>query len=153
MLKKSLFVVATVALLAAAAQAGELKTHSWPTTDPQYIPQKVCDIQVIMDVGYWIDCENQEDKLKLNQDGIHDYSGCLVIHMKSNFAAHLSAEIASTGAIGGDYSVTKLDPADIGPGSADVELCVKLENADLSGQAGGSTDVHVATVTIKVIPQ
>jgi hypothetical protein len=153
MLKKSLFVVATVALLAAAAQAGELKTHSWPKTEPQYIPQKVCDIQVIMDVGYWIDCTNQDDKLKLNQDGVHEYSGCLVIVMKSNFAATLSAEIAATGAIGGDYSVTKLDPANIPAGTTDVELCVKLANADLSGQAGGTSDVHVATVTIKVIPQ
>jgi len=153
MLKKSLFVVAAVAFLAVAAQAGELKTHDWPTTEPQYIPQKVCDIKVIMDVGYWIECVNQNDKLKLNQDGIHDYSGCLTIHMKSNFAAHLTAEINATGAIGGDYSITKLDPADIPSGSTDVELCVKLENADLSGQAGGSSDVHVATVTIKVVPQ
>jgi hypothetical protein len=153
MLKKSLFVVATVALLAAAAQAGEIKIHDWPMTEPQPIPQDVCTIDVIMDIGYWIECVNQDDNLELIQRDIHEYDGCLVIEMKSNFAAHLSASISATGAIPGDYSVTKLDPADIPAGTTNVELCVKLANADIGAQAGGTDDVHVATVTISVVPQ
>jgi hypothetical protein len=153
MLKKSLFVVATVALLAAAAQAGEIKIHDWPMTDPEPIPQEVCTINVIMDIGYWIECVNQDDDLKLNQDDIHEYSGCLNIEMKSNFAAQLTASISATGAVPGDYSITKLDPSAIPAGTTSVELCVKLANADLSGVAGGSDNVHVATVTIKVLPQ
>ena len=31
-------------------------------------------------------------------------------------------------------------------------LCINLENADLSGQAGGVKNAHVATVTITAIP-
>ena len=153
MLKKSLFVVASVALLAVAAQAGEIKIHDWPMTEPEPIPQEVCTINVIMDIGYWIECVNQDDELKLTQKDIHEYEGCMNIEMKSNFAAVLSASIAATGAVPGDYSVTKLAPDNIPAGTTSVELCVKLANADLSIQAGGTDNVHVATVTISVVPQ
>jgi len=49
MLKKSLFLVAAVAPLAVAAQAGEIKIHDWPMS---YIAQEITDIPVVLDVGY-----------------------------------------------------------------------------------------------------
>jgi hypothetical protein len=150
-MKKIVFIAAAVPLLAAVAPAGELKTHSWPQTTPEYIPQKVCDVKVIMDVGYWIECVNQEEKLKLVQKSIHTYENCMTVEMKSNFRAQLSCDIASTGAIPGTYTCN-LDPTVVDVGASYVSLCVKLEDADLGGTAGGSQDVHVATVTIKVVP-
>ena len=152
MFRKGVFLLSAVALLAVTAHAGEIKLHDWPMTEPEPIPQEVCNIKVVMDIGYWIECVNQNDKLKLHQDDIHDYSGCMTIKMRSNFNAQLSASIEPTGAVPGSYSVTKLDPSVIPHGQTNVELCVRLKNADLGAQAGGTNNVHVATVTIKVIP-
>ena len=66
MLKKSLFAVALVALLAATVPAGEIKIHDWPTT---FVPQELTDIPVVMDVGYWVFIDKQGDlKIKLQQN-------------------------------------------------------------------------------------
>ena len=152
MFNKTVFLLSTVGLLAVTAHAGQVKIHDWPTAELEFPPVSVCHIGVIMDIGYWIECVNQNDKLKLGQDDIHEYSGCMTVKMRSNFNAQLSASIAATGAVSGSYSITKLDPSLIQRGATDVELCVKLGNAHLGSQPGASTDVHVATVTIKVVP-
>jgi len=150
MLKKSLFVVAAVALLAVAAQAGEIKVHSWPTT---YVPQEVTDIPVTMDVGYWISILDQDDlKIKMNQTSIHVYEGCDSMTVECNFNLKLSCSISSTGAISGDYSCS-VSPSDIDSPGGTTSVCAKLTDANLGGVAGGSNDVHVATVTIKVVPR
>ena len=60
-MKKALFAVAAVALLAVAAQAGEIKYHEWPCAP---IPQEITTIPVVMDVGYWVRIKDQ-DKLKI----------------------------------------------------------------------------------------
>jgi opacity protein-like surface antigen len=150
-MKKMVFIAVVAVLLAVAAQAGEIKVHDWPMTEPEPIPQDVCTINVIMDIGYWIECVNQDDDLKLIQKHIHSYENCMTLEIRSNFRAQLSCSISPTGVVPGDYTCD-LDPTVAEVGTSYVSLCVQLHNADLSGAVGGTSDVHVATVTIKVLP-
>jgi hypothetical protein len=150
MLKKSLFVVAAVALLAVAAQAGEIKQHSWPTT---YVPMEITEIPVTMDVGYWVAIKDQNKlKIKLQQKSIHTYEGCTDMVVKCNFNIKLSCSIAKTGAINGKYSCS-VSPTDVDAPGATVSVCAKLTEADLGGTPGGTNNVQVATVTIRVVPR
>jgi hypothetical protein len=143
--------VAVAALLAAGVQAGEIKTHDWPTT---FVPLEITSIPVTMDIGYFVQIKDQ-DKLviKLAQDelDIHKFTGCTNMVIESNFNLELSASITKTGAIAGDYSVS-LDPSTAKAGSTTVKVCATLTNANLVGQPAGTKDVQVATVKIKVKP-
>jgi hypothetical protein len=153
-MKKALFVVAAVALLAVAAQAGEIKYHEWPCAP---IPQEITTIPVVMDVGYWVKIKDQGDlKITLTQDSIHVYSGCTNMAVETNTCLTFSASIAKTSVGGqvvvpGDYSAW-VSPANVPSGSSTVAACAKIVDADLSKVPGGSKGVNVGTVTIKVIP-
>ncbi len=147
--RKSLFIGLLVALLAAAAPAGQIKVHQWPT---KFIPQEVTSIPVVMDVGYWMEIVNQNVKIKLVQINIHTYEGCVDLKVRTNFNLTMSASITPTGAISGNYSCSIEEPDVDAPGG-DRTVCAKLRNANLSGQPGGSRNVHVATVTIRVVPR
>jgi len=156
MLKKSLFVVAAVTLLAMAAQAGEIKIHNWPTS---YIPQEVTEIPVLMDVGYWVSIKDQDKlKIKLQQKNIHEYEGCTDIKVSCNFELTLSTSISpvkvdGNNVINGKYS-SSVSPADLGVGvEQTATVCAKLLEANLSSVSGGTKDVHVATVKVKVVPR
>ena len=156
MLKKSLFVVAAVALLAVAAQAGEIKIHNWPTS---YIPQEITEIPVLMDVGYWVSIKDQDKlKIKLQQKNIHEYEGCTDILVSCNFELTLSTSISpvkvdGNNVINGKYS-SSVSPADLGVGiEQTATVCAKLLEANLSSVSGGTKDVHVATVKVKVVPR
>jgi hypothetical protein len=150
MVKKSLFAVAAVALLAVAAQAGEIKIHDWPC---EFIAQEVTTIPVVMDVGYWIKIKDQDKlKIKLAQKDIYMYEGCTDMKVECNLNITLSCSISATGAVPGKYSCS-LNPADVDSPGGTVSVCAKLKDADLSKTPGGSKNVHVATVTIKVLPR
>jgi hypothetical protein len=155
MLKKTLFAVAAVMLLAVMANAGEIKIHDWPTA---YIPQEVCDIPVLMDFGYWINIKDQDKlKIKLDQISIRVYEGCTTINFDNNFDLTLSTSIAGEGVLpdGTKYS-SWADPADVDAGVGNSsQICAKIEaDKGLGATAlGGSKDVHVATVTVKVVPR
>ncbi|HPC95651.1 MAG TPA: hypothetical protein PLU87_11960 [Sedimentisphaerales bacterium] len=158
MLKKSLFAVAVVALLAAMAPAGEIKIHNWPTGG--YIPQELTDIPVLMDIGFWCYIPDQDKlKIKLSQtaqtsSGKHNYEGCTNVAIQSNFNMNISASIAKNGAVNGDYSCS-VTPNTLSVGGGTVSVCAKLTNAQLGtgGLVGGTKDLRVATVTLKVAPQ
>jgi hypothetical protein len=150
MVKKSLFAIAAVALLAVAVQAGEIKIHDWPCA---FIPQEVTTIPVTMDVGYWIKIKDQDKlKIKLSQKSIHEYSGCTDMVVETNVNITLSCSISATGAVPGKWSCT-VSPADINMPGGTATVCAKVLEADLSKTAGGSKNVHVATVSIKVVPR
>lgn len=150
MLKKSLFLVAAVALLAVAAQAGEIKIHDWPMS---YIAQEITDIPVVLDVGYWVSIKDQDKlQIELVQQSIHTYQGCTDMTVECNFNITLSCSISKTGAINGDYGCS-VSPADIDAPGGVATVCATLANANLGGSPGGSQNVHVATVTIKVVPR
>jgi hypothetical protein len=149
-MKKALFAVAAVALLAVVAQAGEIKIHQWPCT---LTPIEITTIPVVMDVGYWVQIPDQ-DKLKITlaQESIHVYSGCTTMTVKTNVAITVSVTIAKNGAVPGDYSTWIDGSASIPMGTSSVKVCAKVVNADLSGVAGGTTGKQVATVTVWVVP-
>jgi hypothetical protein len=154
-MKKALFAVAAVAVLAVAAQAGEIKYHEWPTT---LVPQEIATIPVTMDVGYWVKIKDQGDlKIKLGQQSIHTYYGCTNMVVETNTCLTFSSSISKVTKDGsvvvpGDYS-SSLSPANIDAPGGTISVCAKLENADLSKVAGGTKNVHVANVTIKVVPR
>jgi hypothetical protein len=152
-MKKVLFAVAVVALLGMAAQAGELKYYSWPTGG--FIPQEITTIPVVMDIGYWVRIKDQDKlQIKLTQKNVHEYEGCCDMVVECNMNVTLSASVAKTAAAGsGKFSISKLDPANINSPGGTSTVCVKLTEADLGAAPGGSKNVHVATVTIKVVPQ
>jgi hypothetical protein len=153
MLKKSLFVVAAVAMLAATASAGEFKTHSWPTT---YVPQEVTDIPVVMDVGYWVAIKDQDElKIKLEQESVHKYSGCATMNIECNFNLTLSCSIsaAPNAPVTGDLGCSITSNPDIDAPGGSATVCASLSDAALTSSTGGMSDVHVANVTIKVVPR
>jgi hypothetical protein len=148
-MKKALFAVAAVALLAVSVQAGEIKTHSWPCT---LTPIELTTIPVVMDIGYWVKVTNQDAKITLAQESIHVYSGCTNLTVKSNTAVTLSTTIAKTGDVPGSYSSWIDGSASIPMGTSTVKVCAKITDADLSGVPGGTTGKTVANVTILVVP-
>jgi len=150
MLKKSLFVVALVAMLAVMAQAGEIKTHSWPTGG--YVPLKITEIPVTMDVGYWVKIKDQDKlKIKLAQNSIHEYQGCDDMTVQCNFDVVLSCSISGNGNVPGKYSCSLSQTEIYSPG-ATVDVCATLKEADLSATPGGTNNIQVATVIINVVP-
>ena len=149
MIRRRLLVVASVVLLTTAVQGGEIKVHQWPT---QFVPLEVASFPVVMDVGFWMEIVNQFDVIKLQQITIHKYEGCIDVKVRTNFNLLLSGTITPTGAVAGTYTAI-LQNAAISPPYGVANLCVTLNNANLIGQPGGSKNVHVATVTIKVVPR
>lgn len=154
-MKKALFAVAAVALLAVAAQAGEIKYHEWPCAP---VPQEITTIPVVMDVGYWVKIKDQ-DKLKitLGQESIHTYSGCTNATVETNTCLKFSCSISkvkkdNNDVVPGKYSCS-VSPADIDAPGGTLTVCAKIEEADLSKVPGGTKGVHVGNVTVKVVPR
>ena len=152
MLKKSLFAIAAVALLATAMQAGEIKIHNWPTGG--FIPQEIpILIPVKMDIGYWVHIKDQDKvSIKMSQIDLHTYEGCDDMVVECNFNLTLSISIHPTGAVGGDYSKS-ISPADIDAPGGSTTVCATLKKAKLGDKPGGSTNVHVANIKVKVVPR
>lgn len=141
--------MASVVLLTTSLQAGEIQTHAWPV---QFVPLEVAAFPVVLDVGFWMEIVNQGDVIKLQPVTVHRYEGCIDVRVRTNFNLLLSCTITPTGAIGGTYTATITNAA-ISVPSGVARLCVTLNNANLAGQPGGSTNVHVATVTVRVVPR
>ncbi len=150
MTRNLLLSAAILCLLAVSGQAGEIKIHEWPT---EFIPQELATFPVIMDVGFYVQVLDQ-DKLtiKLQQKSIREYEGCTDMVVRCNFDLTLSCAIAATGAVPGDYSCS-IAPADMSVPGGTATICAKLKNASLLGVPGGTSNLHVATVTIKVVPR
>ncbi len=147
--RRSIVVAWMIALLAVAAPAGELKIYTWPT---QFVPQEVAAVPVVMDVGYWMQIVNQDTRIKLIQTGIRTYEGCVDLVIRTNFNLSLSASILATGTVPGLYSCSIVG-ADIDVPGGIATLCAKLRDPNLNGQPGGSKNVTVAIVTVKVAPR
>jgi hypothetical protein len=157
-MKKALFAVVAVALLAVAAQAGEIKFHEWPCAP---IPQEIATIPVVMDVGFWVKIKDQ-DKLKitLKQDDIHTYSGCTNANVETNTCLTFTCSISkvkkdNNDVVPGDYSCSVNDAgsANIDSPGGTLKVCAKIAKADLSKVPGGTKGVHVGNVTLKVVPR
>lgn len=151
MSRRSLLIVGLLAVSwAAAAPAGEIRTHYWPC---QLTPQEITTIPVLMDIGYWIEIVNQDTFIKLQQTAISTYEGCTNLLVRCNAKLTMGCSIASTGTVPGTYSCSISGSANVNPPSGTVKVCAKLKNPNLASQPGGSVNVHVANVTITVVPR
>jgi hypothetical protein len=175
MLKKSLIAVAILAIVLPAL-AGDTTTankyhKNWPgQTVKTWNYQDVRTINVVMDVGYWIEVKMEGD-IEVQQDAalaaawgksvFETYSGCLGkggIDVKTNFHAALKGKAEAKSDAGGTWAVT------IGGGPVfevqanvqtnEISVCVtgkdvKIQNLNAQG---GVDNLRVALVTIQVIP-
>lgn len=155
-MKKQLFAVAVVVLMAVVGQAGEIKFHEWPCAP---IPQEITTIPVVMDIGFWIRIKDQEDlRIKLAQDAIHTYSGCTTAVVETNSCLTFSCSITRVTipdvgpVVPGTYSCS-VSPANIDAPGGTLTVCARITDADLSRVPGGTKNVHVANVTVRVIPR
>jgi len=162
MLKKSIIGLILLAL-AMPAFAGDTIDYKWERgTWPvvfKFMPS--CDrVKVVMNVGYFVsikDCKKL--KIKLGQDSISQYSGCVDFEIKCNFDLELGAGIKPTEA-GLDIQ------SDTGKWSAWIDgnnfvdattswvkrkVCAKVKDASIVN-ADPNKELHVATVTIYVRP-
>jgi hypothetical protein len=155
MLKRSLIAVAAVAVLASIAPAGEIKLHNWPT---QFVPQVITEIPVLIDIGFWVRIKDQDKlKIKLSQVDIHTYAGCTNVNIECNFDLTVSCSISpekvdGSNVMGGKYSCS-VNNADVYAPGGTVEVCAQVKEANLKDVPGGSKNVKVATVKLKVAPQ
>jgi hypothetical protein len=149
MSRRSLLIGLLAVVCASAAPAGEIKFHVWPVAP---VPQEIAAIPVLMDIGFWIQIVNQDAVIKLQQITIHTYEGCTDLLVRTNTNIRLSCTIEPTQAIPGTYTCS-VSPADIDIPGGTTRVCARLTNANLAGRPGGTRNVRVATVTIRVVPR
>jgi hypothetical protein len=152
MLKKSLFAVAMLAVVMPAF-AGSVKIHEpWPCS---LLPQEVAKIDVVMDVGYYIQIVDQ-GPLEVFQDTTsndpyHTYTGCKTTDVKTNFTAQLILSAAGVGGSAGNWVPTASDLI-ISPPGENIEICVTGTDVQIDKLTGGAKDQKVAEITVKVLP-
>jgi len=180
MVKKILFTIAVVAFLTASVQAvdpGKYKQKfdgMWPY---EYIYVPVCEIKVLMDVGYFVQLEKCGDyKIKLKQVPCDDdldpypknavkdfpcYRDCEEIKIRANFEAKLGGKIVNEVQwfADGDAKVyyEGIDPGDI-PDVIDGDgewhkrkVCIKAWDIRIweAGQQGNEVEVAKLWITVK----
>jgi hypothetical protein len=179
MLKKSLIAIALLAIVLPAFAVDptvlDTKFHKpWPGKIVKtYNWQNVQTINVVMDVGYWIEIKYTGD-LKIAQDAtlgdpFFSYSGCINnVEVKSNFAATIKGSVAtSTGAhaLGIDDGDNKVkwgatirdssgaggDSYDVVGGSASVNICVTAKSLHID-KLPQADNYLIGILTISVIP-
>jgi hypothetical protein len=164
MLKKTLIAIAILGL-ALPAFAGTETTKKFH----EFIPTKVYEwatvgqVNVCMDVGYWIQIDFRGKCIEVQQNSalgnpFESYSGCLDdVKVITNFNATLKATAASASAAGGTWTAT-LDGGSTyvtgGAGTFLVDICVAGTNVKIKElpATDGSSKVTVAVVTVKVLP-
>lgn len=152
MLRKSVIGISLLSLLPLSMQAVS-KTRIFGSLS--YAPERVCNIPVVMDIGMYVEIlDVQKLSIKLQQVEFDTYEGCTEIKIKSNFDLHLMCKIKPTGMVPGKYSCwidNPKIPLDLSENVAVRNVCVKAEEVKILYTAPG-LDVHVADVTITVIP-
>jgi len=166
MLKKGLFIVAAVAILAVSVQAGSYKSEKWPMT---LTPVQLTTLPVKMKIGYYIAVKEQGHVITLTQvsGSATAYKGCNTFQYWSNFTGTMTATIAQVvpNVVNGTYSVCFNDYCDAtgvagatgipivnGGVLTTVTVCVNLTGVTLYNTPQSSSTVQVATVSIQVVP-
>jgi hypothetical protein len=165
MLKKTLIAIAILGLVVPAFAADTFTQKKFH----EFIPTKVYEwatvgqVNVCMDVGYWIQIDFRGKCIEVQQNSalgnpFESYSGCLDdVKVITNFNATLKATIASASAAGGDWKAT-LDGGSTyvtgGKGTFLIDVCVagtKVKIQNLTALTG-TDKITVAIVTVKVLP-
>ena len=183
MVKKILFTIAVVAFLTASVQAvdpGKFKQKfdgMWPY---EYIYVPVCQIPVLMDVGYFVQLEKCQDyKIKLKQVPCDDgkdpypksalkdfpcYRDCEEIKIRANFEAKLGGKVVNKVSWWpGDKEKVYYEPVnegdvpDVIPGDGawhKRKVCIKAWDIAIwnAGEAQGKNEAKVADLWITVKP-
>jgi hypothetical protein len=152
MLKRSLIAVVAVAVLATVAQAGYIKTHDWPTT---YVPQELTSIPVLVDVGYYVRVMQQDRTIKMHQltGAPTNFSGSVVINVRTNFNLTLIAAINPKGNITASSWGVSLLPENVDAGTTTAVTVTATANGLAIENVPANTEVEVATVKISVVPR
>ena len=153
MLKKGLFVVAAVAMLAMTAQAGEIKLHQWPCT---LVPQEITVIPVYLNAGYYIYIKDQSNlKIDLSQvtGSIKNYTGSCTMVVKTNFNVAFSCEVTPVAGYSADSWTATPSPATLAPSAAEQNVVITLDvvNLNLAAVPAG-VNTLIANVKVKVVP-
>jgi len=108
-----------------------------------------------MDVGMYVEIlDVRSYSIKLQQVAIGTFEGCTDIRIKSNFDLVLGCQVKPTGRVPGDYSCWFDNPKvalDLSENVSVRKVCVKADDVKTLYTAPGS-DIHVADVTVTVIP-
>ncbi len=167
MLKKCLFAIAVIALLAVTVQAASVKykgdPYPWPV---EWKKVEICRIPVMMEVGFWVEiknCEDAEILLKqvncetIGKDPTKDfpcYLGCEDLEIRTNFEAELSGDLSHDIDMKHKERFNGEEPL-ILPGDGkwkDVEVCIqayKVELWDFKYAAGTKDKIGDLKVKIK----
>ena len=152
MLRKSLIAVTLLLLMPMSIQAKSVRRY---LGFPIYLPSDTCVIPVTMDIGMYVEIlDVRSYSIKLQQVAFETYEGCTDIRVKSNFDLELGCKIKPTGMVPGDYSCwidNPKVPLDLSENVSVRKVCVKANNVKVLYVVPGS-DVHVANVTVTVIP-
>ena len=179
MVKKILFTIAVVTLLAVTVQAadpvffaGAIKDDDmWPF---EYIYVDLCTMPILIDVGYFVqvkDCGDRKIKLKqvpcesIGKGGKFPcYEDCESIEVRANFEAKLGANVSSSvswfnagnaSAYYGDCGEGCVP--DIVPGDGawhTKKVCVRAWEVSIwnAGEAQGQNEARIGDLTITVKP-
>jgi len=169
MLKKSLIAVALLAIVLPAFAGDTVldqKFHKpWPgKVVTTYNWQDVQTINVVMDVGYWIEIKYNGD-IKIAQDAtlgdpFFSYSGCINnVGVKTNFAATIKGKVATSpeavaaGVTGAEWGATinGASSYDVIGGAATVNICVTGKKVAID-KLTQADNYRIAILTIQVIP-
>lgn len=149
MFKRSLFAIAALTLLTTPAGAIEIEDIEWPYPT---VPQDSASVAITLDVGYWVRIRDHESlRIKLARKGLYEYSGCTDIRVDTNSAISILCSIQPTGAVPGNWTCS-VQPTEVSPPGGAATVCATVKDADLTRTRGGSRNVHVATISIKVVP-
>jgi hypothetical protein len=153
MLRKSLIGIILLLVLPISMQAKIIRSDFGSLL---YLPENKCVIPVVMDVGMYVEILDVKSlSIKLQQVEFETYEGCTEIKIKSNFDLELISTIKPTGMVPGNYSCS-IDnpkvPLDLSENVTVRNVCVKAEKVKILYAAPG-LDVHVADVTITVVPE
>jgi len=149
MLSRTVFAASIAICAAVVTQAGEIKTHSWPTAFASQDGLDIASIPVTMDVQPFVSVSGGTIRLEPTDSQI--YEGCRILRVLCNFPLAVRCSIIPTGDVEGQYSCSIANPY-IDPPGGIVKLCVRLTDAQLENQLPRN-NVRVAVVKMTVVPR
>ena len=150
MLKKCFAAVAILAF-ACPTFAGTLKVHEWMC---QYVPEAVCTVDVLIDVGYYICIENQDAVTLIQQDCSTNYCNTYVSEVNSNFDAQMSVSIEACGDVTvQNLTATIVSGCHVRAGITEIlEVFICANNVSIENMQASTKGQKIATMTISVVP-